>query len=256
MWYCDWTWRQGVCPAETIASEGYELVWLKAGGATVGDATNGWRERFLDPTFLDSATAVSLTSMVPGAYWYLVPGRTRSQAGLLYDLLLEASARMGRASDRVRGWAVKLDVEERGLTYRDAFQFVDTWRKISGDYPFFIYTNRNLWNLILPVGQRDLASDVSGYALSPYLEEAHWVAESARTDPAKPYASQQFNSVRPEFWSLAWSDVYGGRRYGYAGWTEATALQFTNNALIAGKRQMAGCFRGSKGEFITRYTDS
>lgn len=245
MWACDWHWRQGVCPAETIASEGYELVWLKAGGATAGDATNGWKERFIDPTFFASAGQVALTRMIPGAYWYLMPGRPATQAGLFYELILEASRRQGRY---LTGWAAKLDVEAPGLRYADIEAFVMTWSYLSGGHPLMIYTNRTLWNRTLPVEWRDKPDDNSGGVLTRYLEDAHWVPESVRTDPAKPYASQQAKAIEPAWWDLQYGDGSAAQR-GWGGWRNATMIQFTDNALIAGKRQMASLFRGSKAEF-------
>lgn len=242
MWACDWHWRQGVCPAETIAGEGYELVWLKAGGAVLGDAENGWKERFIDPTFFASAARVGLTPMIPGAYWYLVPGRPTVQAALLYEVLLEASRTNGRY---FMGWAVKLDVEAVGLQYADVEAFVLTWAHISGGYPLVIYTNRTLWNRTLPIEWRDAEGDRSGAVLSPFLEVAHWVPESVRTDQSRPYASRQAKAIDPEWWKLPYGD--GTRkRYGWGGWRSATMMQFTDNALIAGKRQMASAYPGDK----------
>jgi hypothetical protein len=254
MWYCDWHWRQGIFPARAVEAEGYDLVWLKTGGADTGDAVNGTRERFIDPTFLASAREVSMTSMIPGSYWYLTPGRPNAQMGLWYDLLLEAQTAMGRSSAKVRGWALKLDVEAKGLRHEDVATAVATFGDLTGDYPLIIYTNRTLWNRTLPVELRDAPSDVSGRSLTPYLEDAHWVAESVRTDPKTPFASQQAKAIKPDWWDLPYGDGTA-KRYGYGGWDAANLLQFTDNALIAGKRQMAGLYRGTKAEFAATFTE-
>lgn len=249
MYLCDWTWRQGVVPAATIEREGFGAVWLKAGGATTGDPENGKRERFVDPTFFEGARALSTTAVLTGAYWYLTPGRLATQAGLFYDILLEATRSKRHA---LRYIAPKLDVEEAGLTHEDTAEFVGCWDNVSARYPLVIYTNRTLWNKTLPVEVRDAPGDRSGIALSPYLEEAHWVSESVRTDPKTPYASLQAKAINPEWWRLPYGDGTA-KRFGYGGWASAKVLQFTNNALIAGKRQMASVFQGSQADFATTF---
>lgn len=252
MWICDWTWRQGVVPAERIAREGFGAVWLKAGGATVGDPENGKRERFVDPTFFEGARALEQTSALTGAYWWLTPGRLATQAGLFYDILLEATRSKRYA---LRYIAPKLDVEEVGLSYEDVAEFVANWANVSARYPLVIYTNRTLWNKILPVEVRDAPGDRSGVSLSPYLEEARWVSETVRTDPKRPYASQQYRGVTEDWWRLPYGDGTS-KRYGYGGWTRPKAIQFTNNALIAGKRQMASAFEGTQADFAAMFMRS
>jgi len=215
-WICDWTWRQGICPARAVEREGFGMVWLKAGGAEIGDFENGRRERFVDPTFFASYRAVRDTELIPGAYWYLVPERPYAQAGMFLDLLRETGA-PGQI-------VAKLDVEHTGLRWKHVYDFCKAWQQLTVN-PLVIYTNANAWS-------RLGAAPGAGGLLTPWLEVASWVPAEIRNNPEKPYASQQLNATAP-----SWRRERLDGRWG--GWPMGWALQFTDNALIAGNRQMA-----------------
>jgi hypothetical protein len=73
--------------------------------------------------------------------------------------------------------------------------------------------------------------------IMPVLEEARWVSTSIRNDPAKPYASQHARGIESHWWDIS-----------YAGWQGPQIIQFTDNALIDGKRNVASIYRGSRAE--------
>lgn len=213
VWIADWThWQGAPLPAARVQSEGYGMVKLKAGGRN-----NPWH--FEDPTFNLSASALHDTSMIPGVFWYLAPGRATAQAGLFYDML--------EANGGVRSWAAYVDVEQIGLRWEDYDRFVRTWAILTGGQKLTVYSNRNYWINNMGSG--------NGAAWAPVLEDAHWVAQSVRESAATPYASQQAKAIDPAWWHAS-----------YGGWAAPTILQFTDAALVAGVRTSASLYRGSK----------
>lgn len=237
-WGCDWTWRQGPCPATDLEADGFQFVKLKAGGAI----REGWS--FVDPFFSQNAQRVLQTGMVPGAYWYLMPEKPHAQAGILLDLLLETGSLHSRsgeapARDYRSGWAVWLDVENPGLTWDYVLAFALSWQEMSAGYPLALYTRKSFWepNIDVPVGL------MSWFVA---LEEAHWVPATVRADPAKPYATQQALSIEEAWWNPD-----------YAGWPRARMLQFTDNALAGGpngRRTCATVFNGKPSDLRSLLT--
>lgn len=215
VWVCDWThWQGKPLPAQQVADEGFGMVKLKVGGAS----REGWS--FIDPTFLESAEALLQTDMIPAAYWYLMPGNPHAQAGLLLDTLIRTGSDVA--------WGVYVDVEEKGLNWFDFMFFAQAWHDMTGGKPLSAYTSRRFWVANMAAG-----ATMDPAELCPVLEEAHWVPESVRRDPAKPYASQQAHFIPEEWW-----------REENAAWKPA-GIQFTDYALVAGKRTVAAKYTGT-----------
>jgi hypothetical protein len=220
VWATDWTHWQGVrVPAKQIADEGFGMVKLKAGGSS----REGWS--FEDPMFQENADALlAEPRLVPAVYWYLVPGHQHAQAGLFMDLLINTGA--------VEKWAAYVDVEQDGLKWFDFMFFVEAWNAITEGKTLSVYTSKRFWTANM--------EGHDGSRACPVLEEAHWVPEAVRKDPARPYASQQAKAIQPSWWTD-----------GYVGWNPA-GIQFTDNALIAGKRNVAAQYLGSNEELRAR----
>jgi hypothetical protein len=220
VWATDWTHWQGTpLPARQVANEGFGMVKLKAGGAS----REGWA--YEDPTFQESAEALlDEPRLIPGAYWYLMPGHAHAQAGLFLDALINTGA--------VEKWAAYVDVEQAGLSWFDFMFFADAWTSLTDGKKLSIYTSKRFWT-----------ANMEGHnaaSACPVLEEAHWVPEAVRKDPARPYASQQAKAIQLSWWTD-----------GYAGWTPA-GIQFTDNALVAGKRNVAAQYSGSMADLKAR----
>lgn len=214
---CDWThWQGEVLPADRIADEGFGMVKLKAGGAK----REGWH--FEDPYFTRNADALlAEPRLIPGVFWYMMPGRPNAQAALLFDLL--------QTTEGVSPWAVCLDLEEPGVKPADVTAFVSTWWKLTGGKRLWAYTSYRYWQTMAGT------HSTWGSNFMPVLEEARWVPESVRKDSAKPYASQQAKAIDPLWWDIS-----------YGGWDNPTLIQFTDYALVAGKRTTASIYRGGK----------
>lgn len=224
IYICDWThWQGTVCPAGKIEEEGFRGIKLKAGGA----AHDEWS--FIDPTFHESAEQVqAFPGLQPLAYWYLVPGKPIAQAGLFVDLVREVNT---IKPGGLEGWGMVLDVEQEGLTHIDVHNFLNAYDKITNQYPpIIIYTNRTLWE--------KCTKGMNGRFWSAKLEEAHWVPQSVRHDPETPYASQQVKAVPAEW-----------RNVNYGGWKYVSMIQFTDYALVAGKRVPCSAFYGNLDQF-------
>jgi hypothetical protein len=217
-WVCDWThWQSKPLPAAGVANEGFGMVKIKAGGAQ--------REGrfFEDPMFYTNAVALVRESrLIPAAYWFLMPGRASAQAGLFYDMLNAFG---------VETWAAFLDVEQAGLSWTDVHRFALAWDRLTGGQQLNLYTSARFWGSLIGAPP-DAAS-----ALFPFLEEAHWVSEDIRTDPARPYASQHAKGINPAWWNV-----------NYGGWETADMLQFTDTALVQGMRTVASMYRGTQSE--------
>lgn len=216
-WGCDWTWRQGEIPASRIEEEGYGYTWLKAGGAI----NEGWT--FIDKWFLPNAELVLNTEVVPGAYWYLMPGGTGWQQAALCHALIHQTTEPNR-------FMVKLDVEQPGLTREDVFGWLAMWRRLESNWPVWCYTRKNFWT----------ASNL-GMNQGMLLEEAHWVPDVFANDPALPYASQQWRHFDP-----SWMQV------DYAGWDKAPMVQFSGHGLV-GSRTVAGKVTGGRWVPVSRF---
>lgn len=229
VWVCDWThWQGKPLDAAAVADEGYGMVKLKAGGAKL--LTSDWH--FVDPYFLRNADALlSEPRLIPAVYWYLSPMHPTAQAGLLYDLLVKTGT--------LEGWAAFLDLEEAGIKASHVVDFVQAWRRLTGDQPLHVYTSQRYWLSRFGGGPW-----LSGAGMMPVLEEARWVAESVRKNPQTPYASQQAKAIDPSWWEVS-----------YGGWTEPTLIQFTDYALVDGKRVTASIYRGSKESLRSKLYD-
>lgn len=216
VWVCDWThWQGKPLPAQQVANEGFGMVKLKVGGSI----KEGWT--FIDPTFQESAEALFGTNMIPACFWYLMPGNPHAQAGLFWDQLTK--------TPDAYAWGAYVDVEAAGLTWYDFIFFAEAWKGITDEKPLSIYTSRSYW-------LRNMTGPGSTYRaaeLCPVLEEARWVSESVRRDVKLPYASQQAKAIDEVWWDVE-----------YAGWAPA-GIQFTDNALVAGRRTSAAKYRST-----------
>lgn len=219
VYICDWThWQGKPLPAKGIAAEGFGMVKIKAGGASQEGPY------FEDPTFLDSAVALTHTpTLIPGVFWYLVPGRVQAQAGLFCDMLSSVNL----------PWAAFLDVEQGGLTWRDVHGFTLAWKALTNEQPLHLYTRRGFWETLgAPVGM--------GAQMFPVLEEARWVPAAVRTNASRPYAGQQAKSIDPQWWMV-----------NYGGHIRADILQFTDTALVQNVRTSASIFPGTQAQLRT-----
>lgn len=212
VYLCDWTsWQSVRCPVGTIQAEGFGAVKLKVGGSI----KHGWS--YLDPCFLASWEDLQASKMMPGAYWFLTPDNPRAQAGLFVDTL----ERCGGFDN----WACWLDVEMLGVTGSTVFDFWKAWQAHTSTQPLMLYTSRGFWTTM-----RDVSFSPS--VIFPMLETARWVPGT--TDPNRPYASQQVKAMTEAYWTP-----------GYGGWSRATVVQFTDHALVAGKRTTASVYDGT-----------
>ena len=228
MYIADWThWQGGPAPARQIEGEGFGAIKMKVGGAT----REGWS--FIDPVFERSALAVAGTQLVPFGYWYLVPGMPIAQCGLYVDTLRKNN---WKKSGHLDGWVCQLDVEQSGLGPSDVANFLQAWGDLTNDYPISVYTNATLW-------KKCTQNAVDGSSYTMFLEEAHWVSDAIRNAEDKPYASHHFRGVQESWWDVD-----------YGGWDKAVMLQFTNRALVAGKRVPCSYFKGDKDAFRSLFT--
>lgn len=215
---CDWTEYQGELDAKRVAGEGFAGVWLKSSGRSKRGTTaaTGF---YLDPWFERNAAALRAERLIAGAYHYLVPGSPATQVGILYDHLTAVGGH--------RGWAVEVDAEEAGLKGSDIVAFCDLWLDLTNGYPLTVYTRRNLWESWgnPPV----MSSDVR-------LHLARYVSAEIRQDGTKPYASQHAAGI-----DLSWMEPMAGMY--------VDLLQFTDNALVSGRRTTASMARGTR-EFV------
>lgn len=231
----DWTrWQVDPCPAAQLVSERFGGVWLKAtGSAAVAGRLNVPAKPadpfHIDPLFfISAANVLAQPQLVPGAFHYLVPGFAGAQAAFLWDVLSKANHGQGP-----KGWLVKLDVEELGVTTEDVRRFIQVWAMLGG-WPLWVYTSKESWVNKLKIGMP------SAYANAPYLEQAHWVDPALRLDPTTPYASHHARGIDPSWWNA-----------GYGGWPVAKALQFTDYARIANRRTSCSLFMGTPAELRT-----
>lgn len=216
VWITDWThWQGRPLNARAVADEGFGMVKLKVGGSA-----NSWS--FEDPTF--SASAASLLNeprMIPSAYWYLYPDRPYAQAAMFYERL--------RSAGSIGLWATFLDVEQPGVNASHVRNFCDGWSRLTGGKRLSLYTSRYFY-------ENNIGPDRMA-PLMPVLEDARWVSSTIREDPGRPYASQHARAIEPIWWTL-----------GYGGWSGPDIIQFTDRALIDGKRNVASIYRGSRSE--------
>jgi hypothetical protein len=205
---CDWTEYQGPLDPKRVEGEGFAGVFLKASGRSKRGTTapTGFYE---DPLFRANGLAMGSSSMLRGAYHYLVPGFTAAQAGILYDHLTA----VGGPS----GWMAEVDAEEAGLTASDVLAFCDHWLDLTNGYPLTVYTRRGLW---AEWGNRPfLHSDI-------HVHLARYVSAEIRQDSEKPYASQHARGI-----DVGWMAPLVDH--------PVDLLQFTDNALVSGKRTTA-----------------
>lgn len=222
VWICDWThWQGEPLNAQRVQAEGFGMVKLKAGGAQTGG------RYFEDPTFFASARALMTSDMLPAAYWYLMPGRPYAQAALFYDMLQGAGG--------APHWAAFLDLEQPGVTAYEVSAFAYAWNRLTGGRPLALYTSQRFYTQSF--GSERLAP------LFRFLEEARWVPTEVRENTARPYASQQAKAIDPGWWDIS-----------YGGFSEPTILQFTDTALVDGRKTTASIFRGTKNELHSLLT--
>jgi hypothetical protein len=217
---CDWHWRQGALPAKEIEAEGFAGVNLKSSGAapTPMAAANQF---FVDPFFQQNANLLMSTGMAKLCYHYLVPGFPSAQAALLYDNLQRVGGHLG--------WMPNLDAEREDLSWYDISRFVQTWNALSNGYPLWVYTRKQLW-----------LSKGWGPLPGTRLHRAFYVSQAIRDSAERPYASQHALGIT--------SDMFTG----FSSWTEADMLQFTDKALVVGKRTTSSVWQGSRADFISR----
>jgi hypothetical protein len=208
----DWSRWQGSIAPGLLSDAGIDGAWLKASGSAPSGAKPA-DPFFIDPFFTQNAgllknyNAVAKKPLILGAFAYLVPGYAEAQAALFHSLLLSVGGPYG--------WAIKVDVEQVGLTADDVDTWYRTWGLLSrhglGDppYPTVIYTQKSKWKDQLHLGQ--------GNGYTPLVEEARWVESAKRVGAPR----EQERGIYADWWDLD-----------YGGWSEAFGLQYTDSAVV------------------------
>lgn len=201
----DWSHWQGSLAPGALTDAGIDGAWLKACGASDNPF-------FVDDFFLANVSAIrgyKAKPLILGAFAYLTPGYLEAQAALFYSLLRKANG-VGP-----QGFAIKVDVEQAGLTTDDIATWYSTWNKlcrndlVSPNYPTLIYTQKSKWDGSLKLGP--------GAGYTPHLEEAHWVESAKRSGPIR----EQERGIYPDWWDVD-----------YAGWQSPLGIQFTDTAPV------------------------
>lgn len=223
-WIADAYEYTGSVDWDAVAKEGYAGANLKASGS---------RKSFLGPLYLDPlfsthALASQNRPLVRTVFHYLSShwecGAT--QAALLLDRAYTQGA--------LTGWGFVADIEDPELTVETVFDFLMAWKKLTA-YKLTIYTRRNYWQSRM--GEIDDYLRAEWGAHLPALWSAHYVPETVQKDPDRPYASQQYHAVKPEWWN------------GYGPWSGIDILQFTPHALVNGKRMVVSAYPGDAGGY-------
>jgi Glycosyl hydrolases family 25 len=167
---------------------------------------------FTDPDFVSWVNQIRSANGIPGAYHYIRAGNGAGQAHHFLDCL----SKVGGPS----GMIIQLDVEADS-SWQDIQDFSNTWNAETGNHKFLIYTGQWWWG---PRGW-------NGASITPYLWHSHYVSGPA------DFGSAMYGRVDQSWWTP-----------GYGGWSTATMLQFTSQALVAGQKVDVSAFRGSLDE--------
>jgi lysozyme len=173
---------------------------------------------YVNPYFQQHVTQAKLSGAVPGAYHFLRGGDGRGQARALHAAV---SAAGGPA-----GMLAACD-NEAEASWRDTVAFYDEWQQLTGGHPLVMYTGTGWWWS---------ARGWDGASLTPYLWDSRYVAGTG-------YGSELYAKV-PDSW---WTPQSGG-------WAQATILQFSSTATVAGRAIDVNMFRGTREQLISTLT--
>lgn len=170
-------------------------------------ATEGLNYR--DPLFDSYAQATQDMGALPGAYHFLRAGDGAAQARYLYQRIADHGG--------PGGWVAICD-NEVDATWDATVAFSQEWAQLTGGHPLVVYSGNWWWS----------ARGWNGSTLTPYLWDSRYVAGTG-------YGSQLYAGV-PDSW---WVPRYGG-------WTQATMLQFSSTATVAGASPVdVSAYRGT-----------
>ena len=211
---------QGRVDWARVAREGFAFATARA--------TKGAGE--LDPEWARNRDGMRAAGLVCGGYHVLTRDDPADQVGHFL-----------RALGEPEGQLIQVDVEPYtvpGSTARveprwaDLVEFMRLLRLRVSTHPVLLYSGRWFW--------RDRAwptRDPNGAALGALLWDSRYVPASVPTGPASVMHATIGDPV-------AW------RRRGYGGWSEATVMQFTDRAAVAGKRMDADAFYGTPDQLL------
>lgn len=193
-----------------------ERVAREGYGGLLVKATQGASGYTAPATFDDWIRRGRAAGMVVGAYHWL----TSAPAGAQLDHYLGRLAKVGGPD----GMLCAVDVEDTAAppTWATLRAFVSGWQERTGGHPLILYSGAWWWG---PRGW-------PGATLTPHLWHSRYVTGSGP-------GSVLYGAV-PESW---WSPAYGG-------WAQATLLQFTSSALVAGQRVDVSAFRGTREQLL------
>lgn len=163
---------------------------------------------FRDGWFDGWIPRIRAAGMTPGAYHWLENGDGGTQAKILYGRLVDHGG--------PSGFLVACDNEDNA-DWATTDAFVQEWAQVSGGHPLLMYSGRWWW---APRGW-------NGAAWTPHLWLSRYVAGSG-------YGSALYGDVADSWWSP-----------GFGGWGEATVLQFSSSARVAGYSIDVNAFRGA-----------
>jgi hypothetical protein len=150
---------------------------------------------------------------IPGAYHFLRAGDGAGQARIFWARVADHG---GPA-----GFLCALD-NEADASWEDTRAFAAEWNAITGGHPLLMYTGGWWWR---PRGW-------PGAELTPHLWHSNYVSGSGT-------GAALYGQVTDAHWSP-----------GYGGWPQATILQFSSSAQVAGQTVDVNAFRGSLSELL------
>lgn len=188
-----------------------EQIVAEGYSAVICKASEG--ATFRDGWFDRFIPQVKSAGAIPGAYHFLRAGDGAAQARILH----------GRVTDHggPSGFVCACD-NEADADWDTTVAFTRAWYELSGCHPLLMYTGGWWWR---PRGW-------PGAELTPYLWHSHYVTGSG-------YGSDLYGQVTDAHWMP-----------GYGGWSEATILQFSSFARVAGQSIDANAFRGSREQLL------
>lgn len=188
-----------------------EQIVAEGYSAVICKASEG--TSFRDGWFDGWIPRIKAAGAIPGAYHFLRAGDGAAQARILHARVADHGG--------PSGFLCALD-NEADASWETTVAFAETWREISGGHPLLMYTGGWWWR---PRGW-------PGAELTPYLWHSHYVTGSG-------YGSALYGQVGEDFWTP-----------GYGGWPQATILQFSSSARVAGQVVDVNAFRGSLTELL------
>lgn len=173
-----------------LARQGYSFAAVKATQGTT-DFSASYTQQFLD-----WVPRIKAAGLIPGAYHWVTNADPAAQMRNFWRRLREVGG--------PKGMLIQLDCEDNA-TEAVLRGCVVEWRRLSGGYPFLIYTGKWWWG---PRGW-------NGAQYTPYLWHSHYLPADADVIPDDPAA---FARRIPADW---WGPGYGG-------WARAAMIQFTS----------------------------